>query len=161
MTEENIGQEFRLKEIDKTRNYFIDEIKQNELIAKNHKKVCRILNYTEHSLALVSTDTGCVSICAFSPLVGIPVGIESSAAAIKICLITAGIKKHNSIIKKKKKKRDKIVLLAKTKLNTTEVLISKDFIDSNISHDEFVSVNNVLKEYDDMKEKILIINKYV
>ena len=45
-------------------------------------------------------------------------------------------------------------MLAETKLNTEEVLISKALIDSNISHDEFVSVNNVLKEYDDMKEEI-------
>ena len=45
-------------------------------------------------------------------------------------------------------------MLAKYKLNSTEVLISKALIDSNISHDEFVLINNVLKEYDDMKEKI-------
>ena len=45
-------------------------------------------------------------------------------------------------------------MLAKSKLNSLEVLISKALIDSNISHDEFVLINNVLKEYDDMKEKI-------
>ena len=55
---------------------------------------------------------------------------------------------------KKRKKHDKIVLLAKTKLNTIGVSISKALIDLIISHDEFVSVNNMLKEYDDMKEKI-------
>ena len=65
---------------------------------------------------------------------------------------TAGIKKYRSIIQKKKKKHDKIVLLAKSKLSV-EVLISKALIDSNISHDEFVLINNVLKENDDMKEK--------
>ena len=47
---------------------------------------------------------------------------------------------------------DKIVLLAKPKLNSIEVLISKALIDSNISHDEFILINNVLKEYDDIKE---------
>ena len=46
------------------------------------------------------------------------------------------------------------MLLGKDKLNTIEVLISKALIDSYISHDEFVSVNNVLKEYIEMKEKI-------
>ena len=39
MVEKNISQEFRLKNIDKTRNYFLEEIKQNELISKKHKKV--------------------------------------------------------------------------------------------------------------------------
>ena len=45
MAEENIGQEFRLKNIDKTRNYLIEGINRNELISKTHKKVCIALNY--------------------------------------------------------------------------------------------------------------------
>ena len=62
--------------------------------------------------------------------------------------------KDKSIIKKKKKKHDKIVLLAKTKLNSIEVLTSKALINSNISHDEFVLIHNVLRECDKMKEEI-------
>ena len=49
---------------------------------------------------------------------------------------------------------DKIVLLAKSKLSSIEVSISKALIDSNISHDEFVLINNVLKDSHDMKEEI-------
>ena len=75
----------------------------------------------------------------------------SSAIGIKICAIIAGIKKYESIIKKKKKKHNKIVLLGKDKLNTIKVLISKALIDSYVSHDEFFSVNNVLREYNEMK----------
>ena len=45
-------------------------------------------------------------------------------------------------------------MLAKSKLNSTEVLICKTLINSHICHDEFVLLNNVLKEYDDMKEEI-------
>ena len=44
-------------------------------------------------------------------------------------------------------------LLAKWKLNSVEVLISKVLVDSVISHDEFVLMNNVLKEYNKMKEE--------
>ena len=75
---------------------------------------------------------------------------------MQICAITAAIKKYKfiSTIIKKKKKHDKIVLLLKSKLNSLEVLISKTLIDSIISHDEFVLINNVLKEYDKMKEEI-------
>ena len=58
------------------------------------------------------------------------------------------------IIKKKRKKHDKIVLLAKTKLDTIEVFISKALIYSYINHQEFVSVNKVLREYSEMKESI-------
>ena len=66
-------------------------------------------------------------------------------------------------MKKKNKRHDKIALLEKSKLNSIEVLISKALIDSYISNDEFVLINNVLKEFYDMKEeiKILILNKCV
>ena len=64
-------------------------------------------------------------------------------------------------INTKKYKYVKIVLLAKSKLNSTEVFISKTLIDSNISHDEFVLMNNVLKEFMiwKKKSKIQIISK--
>ena len=125
MAEENIIQEFRLRYIDETRSYFIEEINRNELISKKHKKVCATLDYVEHFLIVRSAITGCVSISAFASLVGIPIGITSSAVGLEICMITAAIKKHKSIIKKQKKKHDKIVLLAKCNLNSIEVLISK------------------------------------
>ena len=145
MPEESINQEFRLKKMDKIRNYLTKEINQNELMSEKHKKVCRVSNYIGHSLILIYTVTGCVSISAFASLVGIPVGIARSAIGLKSYVITARIKKYQSMIKKKKKKHDKIVLLAKSKLNSIEVLISKALIDSVINHDEFVLINNVLK----------------
>ena len=154
MAEENISQEFRLKIVDKTRNYLIEEINRNKLMSKKHKKVCATLNYIDHFLNLGSTITGCISVSTLASLVGIPIGITSSAIALKICAITAGIKKYKLIIKKKKKKHDKIVLLAKSRLNSIEVLISKVLIHSVISHDEFVLINNVLKEYNEMREEM-------
>ena len=75
MTEENIIQEFRLKEID--------------VRSKKHKKVCKILNYAEHLHILASTVIGCVSSSAFVLLVGVSAGIPSSAVEIKTCAITA------------------------------------------------------------------------
>ena len=148
------SQEFRLKNINETRNYFIKEINQNELMSRKLKKVCTTLNYSEQFLIWTSTITGCISISAFASLIGVRIGITSSAIGLKICAIAAGIKEYKSIMKKKKKKHDNIVLLAKTKLNSIEVLTFKALIDSVISHDEFVLINNVRKEYDDMKEEI-------
>ena len=49
--------------------------------------------------------------------------------------------------KKKKKKHDKIVLLAKSKLDSTEVLSSKVLVDSNISHDQFILIHNLLRKF--------------
>ena len=154
MDEENLSQGCRLKNIDETRNYLTEEIDRNELMIEKQKKVCATLNYIEHFLILGSTITGCVSISVFASLVGIPIGITSSSIRLKIFAITAAIKKYKLIIKKKKKKHDKIKLLAKSKLRRTEALISKALIDLNVAHDESLLINNVLREYNEMKEKI-------
>ena len=113
--------------------------------------ICTNLKYIEHFLVLASVINRCISI---SPSLGVPTGITTSQIKPKICVITARIKMYKLIIKKKKKKYDKFVLLAKTKSNIIENLISKDLNDLNISRWEFVLINNVLKEYDDTKEKI-------
>ena len=136
MAQENISQEFRLKHIYETRNYFLQKRKRNELIYKKHKKVCITLNYVEHFLILFSTITGCISISVFASLLGSSIGIKSSAIGFKV--ITTGIGNYKLIINKKKKKHNKIVLLAKFKLNSIEVLISNALIDSVISHHEFI-----------------------
>ena len=113
-------------------------------MSEKHKKVSRALNYFEHFLLFTSVVSGCVSISAFDSLVGIHVGVISSAVGINICAITAGIKKYKLLIKKKRKKHDHLVLLAKTKLNIIAVLISKDLSDSYINYDKFVSMDNAL-----------------
>ena len=82
-----------------------------------------------------STFTGCVSVSAFAFLVGIPVSIASSAVGSKIYVITSGIKKYKFVIKKKKKKHDKIVILARARLSSIEVLISKTLINPNLSYE--------------------------
>ena len=110
------------------------------------------MNYIDHSLIVIFTITEGVSISAFVSLVGITIGTGSAIRWI-LCIITAGTKKYKSTIKKNKKKHDKIVLIAKFKLNRVEVLISTTLIDSNISRDEFVLINNALKELNDTKEK--------
>ena len=61
---------------------------------------------------------------------------------------------YKLIIKKKKKMHDKTVLMGKDKLNTIEVLIFKSLIDSYISHDKFISMNIILREYNEIKNKM-------
>ena len=107
-----------MKNTDETRNYFLEEIEQNELMSKKHKKVCTALNYIEHFLILAFTIIGSISISAFDSLFGVPIEITSSGIGLKNCALPAGIKKYNSIIKKTK--HDKVVLLAKSKLYSIE-----------------------------------------
>ena len=134
---------FGLKKMDEMRNYTLDEISHDNFTSKKYNKTCQYLIYFERLIILVSTVTGCVCV---------RVGISSSAVGMKICAITAGIKKFKSVIRKKKKKHNRIVLLGKSKLDTIEVLLSKALIDSYIKHDEFVSVDSMLREYNETKE---------
>ena len=105
--EENISQNFRLKNIDyskntkNTTNYLNEEINRDELMSKKHKKVCTALNYIEHFLILSSTITGCISISDFASFICIQIGITSSATGLKIFAITAAIKKYKTKIKNK------------------------------------------------------------
>ena len=142
MVKENVSLDFRLTKIDETRNCFLREIKRNDLMSKKHKKTSRNINYFEDSLLFISAVTGCFSVSVFASLASIHIGIASPSVR-KMCTATKGVKKYMSIFKKKKKKHGKIVLLAKTKVNTIDVLISKTLIDSCINHDEVSSVNNV------------------
>ena len=103
MSKEHISQEFQIKNIDKTRNYLTKEINQNELMSRKHKKVCKGFNYIDYLFIVISTTTSCVSIFAFVSLVGIQIGITSSAIRLKICARTAGIIQYNSTIKKSKR----------------------------------------------------------
>ena len=91
-----------MKNITKTRNYFLEEIGQNELMTKKNKNEHLYLsNYMEHFLISASTVTECISISAFASLLSTRMGFTSSAIRLKTCAITAGIKKNISIIKKK------------------------------------------------------------
>ena len=98
---------------------------------------------------MISTITGCVYISVLASLVGIPIRISSFAVGLKICSITAGIKKYKSIVKKKKKKYNQTVLSAKSKLNSIEVLISKALTDSNTSKTQGLVylINRLKKEF--------------
>ena len=75
-------------------------------MSMKHKKVCRVLNYMEHSLIVISIITRCISISAFASLVGICLGIASSAIRLQFCVITARIK--NQVNKQNKSKRNMI-----------------------------------------------------
>ena len=71
---------------------------------------------------MTSAVAGCTSISPLASLGGIPAGIRSSAVGLKICEITAEIKKYKSVIKKKRKKHDKIMLPGKAKLHAINAL---------------------------------------
>ena len=89
-------------------------------MSKKHKKVPTALNYTDDFLILASIITGYISVSFFASFIEIPIKITIPAIELKICAITEAIKKYKSIIKDTIK-YNKIILLARTKLNSIEV----------------------------------------
>ena len=73
---EETSLEFRLRKIDGTRNYHLDEIKHHDLMSEKYEKTCKYLSYVKHLLILASKVTGRVSDCAFASLVTIQLGIK-------------------------------------------------------------------------------------
>ena len=76
---------YRLKSIDEARNYFLEEIKHNELIRKKNRKTCKTLNYVEQLIILTFTFTACNLIFAFVSLVSVLLGITGSVVGLKLC----------------------------------------------------------------------------
>ena len=95
MAEENIIQEFRLKNIEEIGNYFIKEIDQNDLVSNKRKEVCTTLSYVGIIVVLVSSVIGCISISVSASLVGTSTGITSSVVRLTIFATTAGIEVYN------------------------------------------------------------------
>ena len=89
---------------------------------------------------------------SFTSVVGVPVGIASASFTLIFSLTTGIVKKLLSIARKKKKKHDKILMLAKSKLNSIETLISQALIDMEISHEEFIAIFKEKDKYKKMKE---------
>ena len=145
---------FRLYEIKKLENYFINEINQKTLYSKKLSKYVTIFDYMDKILIVLSATSSGVSIISFISIIGVPAGIASASFTL-IFSITAGIiKKLLSTTIKKKKKHDQILMLAKSKYNSIEALILQALNDIDISHKEFITILKEKDKYERMKEDI-------
>ena len=133
---------FRLYEIKKIENYFINEINERESYSKKLNKYVTIFDYIDKILIVLSATSSGVSIISFISIIGVPAGIASASFTL-IFSITAGIiKKLLSTTIKKKKKHNQILMLAKSKYNSIEDLISQALIDTDISHKELITISD-------------------
>ena len=144
---------FWLDEISKIENYFIEEINQRKSCSKKLSKYVAAFDYIDKILIVLSATTGGVSICLFTNIVGAAVGIASASFTLTFSLSTGITKKLLNITRKKrkKKKHDKILMSAKSKLNSIDTLISQALIDMDISHEEFITILNEKDKYEKMK----------
>ena len=143
--------EFRLDEISKTDKYFIEEINQWKLYSKKLNKYITTFDYIDKILIIINVTTWGVSIISFANAIGAPVGIANACFTLIFSLTTRIVKKLLDITRKKKKKNDKILMLAKSKLNSIDTLISQALIDMTISHEEFITVLKEKDRYEIMK----------
>ena len=105
-------------------------------------------------LIILSATSSRVLIISFTSIIGAPVGIASASLTLIFSLTTGIIKKLLNITRNKKKKHNKILMLAKSKLDSTETLISQALIDPDISHEEFIGILKEKDKYERMKEKL-------
>ena len=102
----------------------------------------------------MSASLGTLSIASYAAVVGIPVGIAGSSLTL-ILTIGRGISKSLlKVTKNRKKKHNKIIVLAKSKLNTIETLLSSALNDSKISHEEFTNIITEKNIYENIKENL-------
>ena len=145
---------FRLSEIIGIENYFYQEINQRKSCSKKLNKYVTVFDYIDKILIVLSATGSGVSIISFTSIVGAPVGIASASFTLIFSLTTGIVKKLLNIIRNKKKKHDKIFILAKSKWNIIEILISQALIDMDISHEEFVAILNEKDKYERMKDNL-------
>ena len=145
---------FRLSEIIGIENRFYREINQINSCSKKLNSYVTAFDYIDKILTVWSATNSGVSIISFTSIVGAPVGITSASLTLIFCLTKGIVKKLLNITRNKKKKHDKILMLAKSKLNSIETLISQALIDMEISHEEFITILKEKDKYEKMKENL-------
>ena len=88
----------------------------------------------------MSASFGTLSIASYASVVGTPAGIADSSLTLIFTIGTGISKSLLKVTKKRKKKHNKIIALAKNKLNTIDTLLSSALNDSEISHEEFSNI---------------------
>ena len=145
---------FRLSEITGIENYFHQEIHQGKLcIKKLSKYATYAFDYIDEVLVVLSATTGGVSIISFTSVVGATVRIASASFILIFSLTTGIIKKLLSVTRNKKKKHNKILMLAKGKLDSIETLVSQALIDIEVTHEEFNAIIREKEKYEMIKRK--------
>ena len=150
-------QQFRLNKINKTKDYFLAEIREKELISKNISKYIASLDYFDKSLNVLSILSGSISIASFASVIGAPAGIIGASCGFTFSITSGFVKKFLKTIRNKKKKHNKIVMLARSKLNSIESKISKALTDNEISHEDFETIINKENKY---RESIRMMNSH-
>ena len=145
---------FRLNKFNEIKDYFNWEIQERKIMSKKLSKYIATFDHIDKALIVLFATNGGVSIISFASVIDAPARIPSASFTLVFSLTTGIIKKVLKITINKKKKHNKIVMLAKSKLNSIETLISQTLIDFEISHEEFKTIIKEKEKYEKRKESI-------
>ena len=145
---------YRLDEINKIKEYFDNEIKERKDIIKKLNKYLVSFDYLDKIFSTLSASFGTLSIASYVAVVGIPFGIAGSSLTLIFTIGTGINKSLLRVTEKRKKKHNKIIALAKSKLNMTDTLLSSALNDSKIIHEEFTNIITEKNIYENIKENI-------
>ena len=133
-------------------------IKESHGVKKLTKYVAAF-DYIDNILIVLSATKDGVCIISSISVVGAPIGIAGASFTLIFSLTTGIIKKLLSIARNKKKKHDKVFMLAKSKLNSIETLVSQALINMEISQKEFITIFKEKDKYKKMKENVRSISE--
>ena len=145
---------FRLDEINNIKEYFNAEIKERKDIIKKISKYIVAFDYADKVFITLSASFGTSSIDSYATVVGIPAGIAGASLTLIFTITTGVVKTLLNITRKKKKKHNKIIALARSKLNIIENLISQALIDFEITHEEFSKIIYEKNNYEQIIDNI-------
>ena len=145
---------YRLDEINKIRDYFDNEIKERKDIIKKLHKYRVSFDYLDKIFIALSASFCTLSIASYASVVGTPAGIASSSLTLIFTIGTGISQSLLKVTKKRKMKHNKIIALAKNKLNTIDTLLSSALNDFEISHEEFSNIITEANIYENIKENI-------
>ena len=146
---------FRLYEIKKIENCFINDINQQKVYSKKLGRYVTIFDYIDKILIVLSATTSGVSIISFTNTIDKSVGIVSASFTLIFSLTTGIVKKLLNMTINKKKKHDQLLMLAESKFNSIETLISQALGDLDISHEEFIMILKEKDKYEKMKYNLI------
>ena len=131
---------YRLDEINNIKEYFNAETKERKDIVKKICKYIVAFHYADKVFITLSASFGTLSITSYATVVGMPAGIAGASLTLIFTITTGVVKTLLNITRKKKKKHNKIIVLARSKLNIIENLISQALTDFEITHEEFSKI---------------------
>ena len=142
----------RLDEINKIKDYLNSEIKERKDVIKKISKCIVAFDYADK--LFITLSFGTLSIASYATVVEIPAGIAGASLTLIFTITTGVVKTLLNITRKKKKKHNKIIALARSKLNIIENLISQALIDFEITHEEFSKIIYEKNNYEQIIDNI-------